>query len=79
MLLLGLGEIGERILEISAFFSFVNLLKNDLPEAILLVYTLLNYKDILCLKVLFLLAASLFQPDLFVKRKFHAVKPNSVI
>ena len=60
MLLLGLGGIGGRILEIFAFFSFVNLQKNNLPEATLLVCILLNCKDTLCLKVLFLLATSLF-------------------
>jgi len=64
MLLLGLGGIGEGILKIFAFFSFVNLLKDNLLRAMLLVHILLNYEDILCLKVLFLLIASLFQLDL---------------
>ena len=64
MLLLGLGGIGKGILEISAFFSFVDLLKDNLLRTILLVHTLLNCENMLCLKVLFLLIASLSQPNL---------------
>ena len=57
-------------------FSFNNLL-----EVMLLVYVLLNCKDIYCLKVLFSsLAISLFQLDSYIKEKnFQAAKPNSEI
>jgi len=59
MLLLGLEEIREGTLEISTFFSFVDLLEDNLLRAMLLVHILLNCKNMLCLKVLFLLTASL--------------------
>jgi len=58
--LLGLGEIGGEILEMSAC-----LILDGFLESMLFANILLNCTDMYCLKVLLLLSVvNLFQPDL---------------